>query len=62
MIPVGEVRIQDTLRVLPGETVPVDGVIVRGETSIDQSVMTGESLPVDKRAGDEAYKIGRAHV
>lgn len=55
MIPVGEVRIQDTLRVLPGETVPVDGVIVRGETSIDQSVMTGESLPVDKRAGDEAY-------
>ena len=55
MIPVREIRVQDTLRVLPGETVPVDGVIVRGETSIDQSVMTGESLPVDKRAGDETY-------
>lgn len=43
----------DILRVLPGETVPVDGVIISGETSIDQAVMTGESLPVDKTVGDE---------
>lgn len=42
----------DVLRVLPGETVPADGVILRGRTSVDQSVMTGESLPVDKEEGD----------
>lgn len=43
----------DIIRVLPGESIPVDGVIVSGVTSIDQSVMTGESLPVDKSVGDE---------
>ena len=48
-----QVRIGDVLRVNPGETVPVDGVIVSGQTSINQAVMTGESLPVDKQAGDE---------
>ncbi len=48
-----EVGVGDLLRVLPGETVPVDGVIVKGETSINQAVMTGESLPVDKTVGDE---------
>ena len=41
----------DLLRVLPGETVPVDGVITAGQTSINQAVMTGESLPVDKGRG-----------
>lgn len=53
IIPAEEVRVGDILRVQPGETVPVDGVIVRGQTSVDQAVMTGESLPVDKTAGDE---------
>lgn len=48
-----EVRLGDILRVLPGETIPVDGVIVNGQTSINQAVMTGESLPVDKGEGDE---------
>jgi len=48
-----EVKVGDILRVLPGETVPVDGVIVTGQTSINQAVMTGESLPVDKTVGDE---------
>ncbi len=48
-----EVRVGDLLRVLPGEGVPVDGVIVSGQTSINQAVMTGESLPVDKTVGDE---------
>ena len=47
------VRVDDVLRVLPGETVPVDGIITSGQTAIDQSVMTGESLPVDKGPGDE---------
>ncbi len=52
-VPAEDVQVGDLLRVLPGETVPVDGEIVRGETSINQAVMTGESLPVDKTAGDE---------
>lgn len=47
-----EVRINDILKVLPGETVPVDGIIISGQTSINQAVMTGESLPVDKTVGD----------
>ncbi|MDR1621403.1 MAG: cation-translocating P-type ATPase, partial [Synergistaceae bacterium] len=53
IIPASEVGVGDSLRVLAGETVPVDGVITKGQTSIDQSVMTGESLPLDKTEGDE---------
>lgn len=52
VIQVQEVQVNDILKVLPGETVPVDGVIISGQTSINQAVMTGESLPVDKTAGD----------
>ena len=48
-----DVRLDDILRVLPGETIPVDGIIINGQTSINQAVMTGESLPVDKSVGDE---------
>lgn len=48
-----EVRVGDRLRVLPGESIPVDGVVITGETSVNQAVMTGESLPVDKGPGDE---------
>lgn len=48
-----DVRKGDILRVLPGETIPADGVITIGETSVNQAVMTGEPLPVDKTAGDE---------
>ena len=48
-----DVQIGDILRVLPGETIPVDGVILSGQTSVNQAVMTGESLPVDKTTGDE---------
>ena len=48
-----KVRKDALLRVLPGETIPVDGVIVKGETSVNQAVLTGESLPVDKGVGDE---------
>ena len=53
IIPADQVAIGDRIRVLPGETVPVDGVILSGQTSINQAVMTGESLPVDKAAGDD---------
>lgn len=52
-IPAERVRVGDILRVLPGETIPVDGVIRSGQTSINQAVMTGESMPVDKKEGDE---------
>ena len=53
VVPAEEVKVGDTLRVLAGETVAVDGVITSGQTSINQAVMTGESLPVDKGTGDE---------
>lgn len=55
MIPAQEVEKDDILRVLPGETVPVDGIILSGQTSINQAVLTGESLPVDKETGDEVF-------
>lgn len=55
MISADAIRLDDILRVLPGETIPVDGVIVSGETSVDQSIMTGESLPVDKIVGDSVF-------
>ncbi|EJE7236423.1 cation-translocating P-type ATPase [Clostridium sporogenes] len=48
-----KVQVGDILRVLGGETIAVDGIITKGQTSIDQSVMTGESMPVDKSLGDE---------
>lgn len=53
IIPAEQVQVGDTLRVLAGETIAVDGIITKGQTSVDQSVMTGESLPVDKSEGDE---------
>lgn len=55
MVPVAEIKPGDGLQILPGETIPVDGEITEGATSVDQSVMTGESLPVDKAPGDEVY-------
>lgn len=53
VIPASEVKIGDILRVLPGEGIAVDGIIASGQTSIDQAVMTGEPIPVDKTVGDE---------
>ena len=52
VIPAEQVQAGDVLRVLPGETISVDGIILSGQTSVDQAVMTGESIPVDKGAGD----------
>lgn len=54
-IPVEEVQIGDILKVLPGESIPTDGVIIKGETSINQSTLTGESLPIDKKENDEVF-------
>ena len=54
-ISVENVQVGDILKVLPGESIPTDGVIIAGETSIDQSTLTGESIPVDKKENDEVY-------
>ena len=51
-----EVKTGDLLLVRPGEAIPVDGKIVRGSTSVNQSVMTGESVPVDRTVGDDVYQ------
>ena len=53
VIPASEVKVGDILRVLPGEGIAVDGIITSGQTSIDQAVMTGEPIPVDKTVGDD---------
>lgn len=53
IIAAADVKKGSILRVLPGETIPVDGVILTGTTSVNQSVMTGESMPIDKTVGDE---------
>lgn len=55
MIAAENIKLNDILRVLPGETIPVDGDIIEGTTSVDQSIMTGESLPVDKIVGDSVF-------
>ena len=55
MIPAKEIMTGDILRILPGEVIPADGIILSGETSVDQAVLTGESMPVDKAIGDEVY-------
>ncbi len=55
MIDAKEIKKGDTIRVLPGESFPSDGVILVGNTTVDQSIMTGESLPVDKSLGDEVF-------
>jgi Cu+-exporting ATPase len=51
-VPVDEVKIGDIVLVKPGEKIPVDGVVVEGHSSVDESMLTGESLPVEKKAGD----------
>lgn len=55
MLAAEEIKAGDILRVLPGEAIPVDGEIISGETSVDQSVMTGEALPIDKGVGDSVF-------
>lgn len=58
ILPAERVRVEDRIRVLPGESIPVDGVILSGQISINQAVMTGESLPVDKTVGGTVNQFG----
>ena len=55
LVSLDKVEVGDIIRILPGETIPIDGYIISGETSVNQSVITGESLPVDKLEGDEVF-------
>ena len=54
-VPIDEVEINDIIIVKPGEKIPVDGVVLEGNTSIDEAMLTGESMPVDKKAGDKVF-------
>ncbi len=51
-VPIAEVEVGDLVRVKPGEKIPVDGEVVEGYTAVDESMLTGESIPVEKKAGD----------
>ena len=53
IVPAEQVQVGDRLRVLPGESIPVDGIVISGQTAVDQAVMTGEPIPVDKTVGDD---------
>ncbi|MDQ3940926.1 MAG: heavy metal translocating P-type ATPase [Actinomycetota bacterium] len=54
-VPIDEVQVGDLLRVRPGEKIPTDGIVREGATSVDESMLTGEPVPVDKRVGDEVF-------
>ncbi|HEX3020928.1 MAG TPA: heavy metal translocating P-type ATPase [Lachnospiraceae bacterium] len=54
-VPIDEVEIGDIILVKPGEKIPVDGVVIEGNTAIDEAMLTGESMPVDKKQGDKVY-------
>jgi Cu+-exporting ATPase len=55
MVPAGELQLNDLVILKPGDQVPVDGEAVRGESTVDESMLTGESLPVEKRPGDKLF-------
>jgi P-type Cu+ transporter len=54
-VPIGEVTVGETVIVRPGERIPIDGLVAEGTSAVDQSALTGESLPIDKSPGDEVF-------
>ena len=52
-VAIGEVGLDDIIRVRPGERVPVDGILIEGQSRVDESMLTGEPMPVEKKPGDE---------
>lgn len=54
-VPIDEVEIGNIILVKPGEKIPVDGIVIEGNTSVDEAMLTGESMPVDKKAGDKVF-------
>ena len=55
IVPVDDVRVDDVFVVRPGDTIPVDGVVTEGASAVNESALTGESMPVDKQVGDRVY-------
>lgn len=55
LLPIDEIRIDDTILIRPGERIPVDGMVTRGHSSVDQSLLSGESIPIDKKPGDYVF-------
>ncbi|SEV83946.1 heavy metal translocating P-type ATPase [[Clostridium] fimetarium] len=55
ILPIEEVEVNDIILVKPGEKIPVDGIVQEGYTSIDESMLTGESMPIEKKQGDKVY-------
>lgn len=55
IVPIEEVEVDDIILVKPGEKIPVDGVVTQGLTSIDESMLTGESIPIEKKEGDKVF-------
>src|SRR5260370_9257102 len=54
-IPIEQVAVADTLRIRPGEKVPVDGIVVDGQSAVDESMLTGEPIPVEKEPGAKVF-------
>lgn len=54
-IPIDQVKLHDILLIKPGESIPVDGEVLNGQTAVDESMLTGESMPIDKNIGDKVY-------
>ena len=54
-LPIDQIKVGDLIRVRPGEKIPVDGVIMEGESAVDESMVTGESMPVLKNVGDGVF-------
>jgi len=57
-VPVEEIRLDDIVIVKPGEKIPIDGIVAAGSSTVDQSPITGESIPISKKRGDEVYAAG----
>lgn len=61
IVPVEQVKVDDTFLVKPGESIPVDGIVTEGHSAIDESALTGESIPVDKKIGDRVFSATINH-
>ena len=55
ILPISEVEVNDVILVKPGEKIPVDGLVLEGYSAVDESMLTGESIPIEKKAGDDVY-------
>ena len=59
-VPLADVKVGDVLRVRPGEKMPVDGIVDRGTSAVDESMVTGEPIPVEKASGERGHRRARS--